>query len=373
MYYKKKSKKISFLRVFGKVISIFAIATISIILYDMYRNINVDSAQIVEYQENTEEQIQKNETEIYEVIENVSNAVVGISKLQSINSSFFSLEAAKTYNLGTGTIIAKEGYVLTNNHITGNLYSKCYIKLKDGTELTGNVVWTDEYLDLSIVKVNTTREMNYSILGDSDNIKVGQNVFAIGNPLGIEFQRTVTSGIISAKSRTIKIEEDEKINYMEDLIQTDASINNGNSGGPLIDTQGNILGITTVKIREAEGIGFAVPINIIKPIIQRLVEEKNYEEASLGIYGYDREAVQYINSSLEIEKGIFVSDLVLGGAAKYAGIRVGDIIEEIDGIELNKINDLRRYIYTKNVGDQVNLGILRDKQRIELIVKLRKK
>lgn len=260
------------IRILGKVVSIFTIATITIVLYDIYRNINVDSVQIEEQKEYPKEE--HIEIELYDMIEDVSNTVVGISKLQSIDSSFFSLEASKTYNLGTGTIIAKEGYVLTNNHITGNLFSKCYITLKDGTNYTGNVVWTDEYLDLSIIKINTTRQMSSACLGDSDDINVGQTVFAIGNPLGVEFQRTVTSGIISAKERTIKIEEDKQTNYMEELIQTDAPINNGNSGGPLIDAKGNILGITTVKIKEAEGIGFAVPINIIKPIIRKISRRK---------------------------------------------------------------------------------------------------
>lgn len=371
MYYKSDSKFKVFLKFLGKLVITFIIATISIVLYDMYRNIEVESVQTPEdneYKENIE-----NNTEIYSVIEDVSSTVVGISKLQSVDSSFFSIEAAKTYNLGTGTIIAKEGYVLTNNHITGNVYSKCYITLKDGTELTGNVIWTDEYLDLSIIKVNTTREMQYVELGDSDNLKVGQTVYAIGNPLGVDFQRTVTSGIISAKNRTIKIEEEEKVNYMEELIQTDASINNGNSGGPLIDVNGKVIGITTVKIKEAEGIGFAVPINIIKPIIEKIINTKKFEEASLGIFGYDKEAVKYIDSTLNIENGIYVSDLVLGGSAKVAGIKIGDIIEKIDNIELNKINDLRKYIYTKDVGDEVKLVILRNKQPIEVTVRLKKK
>ena len=160
---------------------------------------------------------------------------------------------------------------------------------------------------------------------------------------------------------------------MEELIQTDASINAGNSGGPLIDTRGNVIGITSIKITDAEGIGLAIPINIIKPIIKRLEETREYEEASLGVYVYDKEAIQYINSSLEFEYGIYVTELVSGGAGKAAGVRVGDIIEEIDGIKLNKINDLRRYIYTKNVGDEVTLKVLRNKQEIEIIAKLTRK
>lgn len=371
----KESKGNFFLRIIGKVISIFIISTISIVLYDMYANISVDSVEIKDVKEEKNEENEEDEKiDIYSVLEEVSKSVVGVSKLQSIDISFFSLEAAKNYNLGTGIIISKEGYVLTNSHIAGNMYTRCYITTEDGKELTGNVVWEEEDLDLSIIKINTTRQMSsYAKLGDSSKINVGQTVYAIGNPLGIEFQRTVTSGIISAKTRTIKIEENNQKSFMEDLIQTDAPINNGNSGGPLIDEKGNVIGITTIKIGEAEGIGFAVPINIIKPIIEELEQTGSYEEASLGIYGYDKEAIQYINSSLEIKSGIYISDLVITGAAKKAGLQIGDIIEKIDGMEINKINELRNYIYTKKVGDEVELMILRGKDEIEKTIQLKKK
>ena len=230
-------------------------------------------------------------------------------------------------------------------------------------------------MDLSILKLNTTKQINYAKLGDSDSLRIGQEVYAIGNPLGTEFQKTVTHGIISALDRTIKIENEdgETSSYMEELIQTDASINAGNSGGPLVDAKGNIIGITTIKISDAEGIGLAIPINIIKPIIKKLEETGEYEEASLGVYVYDKEAIQYINSSLDFEYGVYVTEIVSGGAGKAAGIRVGDIIEEIDGIKLNKINDLRRYIYTKNVDDEVTLKILRNKQELEITARLTRK
>ncbi len=355
-----------------KVIWIFIIATMSIALYDMYLNIDVDD-KIYLNDETIATTDEEKKNDIYDVIEETANAVVGVSKLQSVDSSFFSLEAVETYNLGTGVIIAKEGYVLTNYHVSGNVYTKCYVTTEEGEEYTAKVVWTNENLDLSILKINTMREMVYAELGDSDTLRIGQGVYAIGNPLGAEFQRTVTYGIVSALNRTIKIENDDDISYMEELIQTDASINDGNSGGPLIDSDGKVIGITSVKISDAEGIGFAVPINIIKPIIEKLVENGKFEEASLGVYVYDKEAIQYINSSLEFEYGVYVTELVSGGAAKIAGVQVGDIIEKIDGVELNKINDLRRYIYTKNIGDEVTLTIFRNKQEIEITVKLTKK
>lgn len=356
-----------------KIIGIFVVATMSIVLYDMYLNINVETPPIAGGGTIASTEETKTEKDICDTLENVSNTVVGISKLQSTDSSFFSLEAVETYNLGTGVIVAKEGYVITNYHVSGKKSSKCYVTLEDGKEYTAQVVWTDENLDLSILKINITKEVNYAKLGDSDSLRIGQGVYAIGNPLGAEFQKTVTSGIISALDRTIKIEDEQKSSYMEDLIQTDASINSGNSGGPLIDKEGNVIGITSVKITDAEGIGFAIPVNIIKPIIEKLQETGKFEEPSLGVYVYDKEAIQYINSSLDFEYGVYVTELISEGAAKTAGIRVGDIIEKIDGIQLNKINDLKKYIYTKNIDDEVKLTVLRNKQEFEITAKLTKK
>lgn len=372
-YYTRVHREHKILKIFMKLIGIFVISTMSIVLYDIYLNINVES--MPEIKEDTPTAVEETENDICTTLEEVSNAVVGVSKLQSVDSSFFSFEAIETYNLGTGIIVSNEGYVITNYHVSGKKLSKCYITLEDGEEYMGQVVWTDPNLDLSIIKINISKQMNYAKLGDSDSLKIGQGVYAIGNPLGAEFQKTVTYGIVSALDRTIKVtdEEDNKSSYMEELIQTDASINAGNSGGPLVDTNGNIIGITTIKITDAEGIGFAIPINIIKPIIQKLESLGEYEEASLGVYVYDKEATQYLNSSLDFEYGVYVTELVSDGAGKTAGIRVGDIIQEIDGIRLNKINDLRRYIYTKNVEDEVNLKILRNRHEIELTAKLTKK
>ncbi len=369
--YKDVHKGNTVLRFLGKLLWTFIIITITIALYDMYSNIKVEEVEPKQESKINTVQASEENKNISSILEKTSETVVGISKLQSVDMSFFSLEAAKTYNLGTGVIISKKGYILTNNHITGGISSKCYITMENGEEYNANVVWSDENLDLSILKMGTTREMNTSSIGDSDSIKIGQDVYAIGNPLGLEFQRTVTKGIISALNRTIKIEEETGKSYMEDLIQTDASINSGNSGGPLIDGEGNIIGITSIKIKEAEGIGFAVPINIIKPILEKLENEGKYEEASLGIKVIDKEAIQYLDSSVEFENGIYVTEIT--NNEKNSEIKKGDIIEKIDETTINKINELRKYIYSKNIGEEVKLTILRNKKEIEIYTKLIKK
>ena len=196
-----------------------------------------------------------------------------------------------------------------------------------------------------------------------------------GNPIGFEFRRTVTSGIISAKNRTIKLEEEGKSSYMTDLIQTDATINPGNSGGPLIYPNGDIIGINTVKISSAEGIGFAIPINIIKPIIESFKNTGNFEEATIGIFAYDKEVIPYLDNSLlnSFDKGIYVASINTNGPAANSDLKEADIITSIDGKELNTMNDLREYIYTKKPNDEVTLQVTRGKINKEIKIVLGKK
>ena len=215
--------------------------------------------------------------------------------------------------------------------------------------------------------------LEYINLGDSDSIKIGEKTYAIGNPIGLEFQRTVTSGIISGINRTIKIEEEGKTSYMEDLIQTDATINPGNSGGPLINSRGEVIGVNSVKIQEAEGIGFAIPINIIKPIIESFSKNDSFEEAYLGIFAYDKGFANYLESEINFDTGIYVAQVAKDGPSNLSAIKVGDIITKIDNISINKMCDLREYIYTKNVGDEVNLTIMRNKKEYNIKIKLGKK
>lgn len=302
-------------------------------------------------------------------IEEVVKSVVGISKLQQTGNSIFLDNSEKKLGLGSGIILSENGYILTNQHVAGNKYSNCYVTLENGQVYNGSVVWADNNIDLAIVKIAASK-LDYIELGDSDSISLAEEVYAIGNPIGIEFQRTVTKGIISGINRTIKLEENETESYMEDLIQTDATINEGNSGGPLINTKGELLGINTVKISEAEGIGFAVPINIIKPILEKLVETGKFEEAYLGIYGYDKEVIPYLNSSLEIDSGVYVATIQSDGPLFKKEIMIGDIITKIDGVEINKMNDLKKYIYTKAPGDKVKLTVKRSGIEFEVKVEL---
>ena len=241
--------------------------------------------------------------------------------------------------------------------------------MENGKNFDGSVIWADENIDLAIVKIPGAA-LPHLALGDSDRIKLGEDVYAIGNPIGFEFKRSVTKGIISGLNRTIKIEEEENKTYMEDLIQTDCRINTGNSGGALINLNGELLGINTIKISEADGIGFAVPVNIIKPIIDKLVNTGKFEEAYLGIFGYDKEVIPYLDSTMELDSGIYVDTVSLDGPVFDSGITSGDIITQIDGIELNKMSDLRKYIYSKKPGDKVKLTVHRKLKDFDVVVAL---
>lgn len=316
------------------------------------------------------------EKDISTLIENVNNAVVGISRIADKGTTIFLQDGASNLGLGTGFIVSNDGYIVTNQHVSGEKNSTCYVTLESGKTYKASVVWANVDLDLSIIKINVNN-LDYLILGDSDKIKIAEQVYAIGNPIGFEFQRTVTSGIISGLNRTIKIEEDGKTSYMEDLIQTDATINPGNSGGPLINKNGEVLGINSVKITSAEGIGFAIPINIIKPIIEQLVSNGEYITPTLGMFAYDKDIVPYINQELtqniKLDTGIYVADVIRNSPAERSGMKRGDILLEIDGIKLEKMSELRTYIYSKKVGEKVNIKYIRGNKEYQISITLAKK
>ena len=376
--YKYKKRTSNLRKVVSLIILILLVASVSIFVYDMYINIDVysheqsDNSMSATRVSYTEENNQKaQEEDITQILEDITKCVVGIS-IKNTGSSIFLNNSTAELGLGTGMIISENGFILTNWHVAGDKYSSCYVTVDNGKIINGKVVWADKDLDLAIIKINASN-LKYIQLGDSDNIKIGEQAYAIGNPIGVEFQRTVTSGIISGINRTVKIDEEKGSSYMEDLIQTDAGINPGNSGGPLINSKGEVIGINTVKITEAEGIGFAVPINIVKPIIESFSNSGEFEEAYLGIFAYDKNVIPYLDSSIELNSGIYIAQISADGPSYSSGLRTGDIITKIDDRTVNKMSELRNYIYTKKVGDEVNLTILRNNKEKSIKIKLGKK
>ncbi|MGI6668292.1 MAG: S1C family serine protease [Acetivibrionales bacterium] len=280
--------------------------------------------------------------------------VVGITVESIHEESLFDRNSNREIGVGSGVIVSSDGYILTNNHVAGGKNNKLTVSIADGRNVTGRVVWADPVLDLAVVKVDLTG-LTPLVLGDATKLEVGEPAIAIGNPFGLEFQRSVTSGIISALNRTIRIETETGPNYMEDLIQTDASINPGNSGGPLLNSRGEVIGINTVKVSSAEGIGFAIPINISKPIVEKLVGTGEFKEPYLGLFAYDKPVIPYIDGASDVPNGIYVAHVDRDGPAYRGGIRKGCIIRRIDGNEVNTMMQLRTYIYSKSPGDTVQI------------------
>lgn len=243
---KTKKRKNNLIKII-MITSIWAIIFfILMYLFYTYENIEIYDSNyetqrtISTVNEQTVENAIENSKTVSDILEETMESIVGISKLKNNGSSIFSSSDEYSLGLGTGVIVTDNGYILSNEHVTGGKLSTCYITLEDGKKYDGTVVWSDSDLDLSITKIDA-QNLKYVSLGDSSKIKIGETVYAIGNPIGFEFRRTVTSGIISSKNRTIKLEEGNSVSYMSDLIQTDATINPGNSGGPLIYPNGEVI------------------------------------------------------------------------------------------------------------------------------------
>lgn len=373
----KKTKK-----KWGKIIFMMLwMSLVGLIVYNLYimyinieiKNSNYETKKIAASINNEEkiDNISKNNETQEEMLENVIGSVIGISRLSNAGGSILNNISSEDLGLGTGIIVSEDGYILSNSHVTGDKFSICYVTIDENT-YKGTVVFNEPDLDLSIVKVNA-KNLKCISFGNSGNLKIGQQVYAIGNPIGYEFKRTVTSGIVSALNRTIKIEEGDNVSYVSDLIQTDATINPGNSGGPLINKYGEVIGINTVKITSAEGIGFAIPINVIKPVVEKIKQTGNFEEATLDIYAYDSEVAEYMKLKNKIITGIYVTQIIPNGASSNSDLKVGDIITNVDQKKLNTINDLREYLYSKEPGDEVVLKIMREDREHEVNVVLGKK
>ncbi len=294
---------------------------------------------------------------IARIIKKVSPSVVGISTVHMTRDSLLD-DAELIEGIGSGVIVHSTGYILTNEHVVGGDPENIKVILENGDELEGRNLWSDPTLDLAIVKVDAVN-LPAAVLGNSQQLEVGDMAIAIGTPLGLQFKHTVTSGIISALNRTVKVPTERGQNYMEDLIQTDASINPGNSGGPLINANGEVVGINTIKVTSAEGIGFAIPIEVAKPVIRHFIEEGEFVTPYIGIVGFDKEIARYYKQEKDIQEGVYVVDIDERGPAYKAGIRVDDIITRVGDIKVTKMLELRSAIYSYKVGDRVGIRFIR--------------
>ena len=260
---------------------------------------------------------------------------------------------------GSGVIISEDGYILSNNHVVEGA-KEVSVTLANKKEYPAEVVGLDPKTDLAVLKIEAPKDLPKASLGDSENLKVGDWVVAIGNPFGLN--HTVTSGIVSAKGRVIGA------GPYDNFIQTDASINPGNSGGPLFNLKGEVVGINTAIIPQGQGIGFAIPVNTAKPLIPQLVE---HGEVTRGYLGVNIQTITPdLATALEVEeqRGALVSDVMADSPAEKAGIERGDIIIDFNGDEIADSRDLPAKVAATPVGEEVELTILRDGKKTQLKV-----
>jgi len=301
-------------------------------------------------------------------------SVVGISTTtEVIRENLFGMQSGqRIQGVGTGFIVSEDGFIVTNSHVVGDGSAETIIvQLTDGREMEGTVLWSDTILDLAVVKIDA-QNLTAAELGDSDSVNIGAYAVAIGNPFGLAFDRSVTQGVISGLDRTITVGGTGQGVTMEGLMQTDASINTGNSGGPLLNSTGQVIGINSAKAATGEGLGFAIPINTAKPIVEEVMETGTFKKAYIGIGGGDVELYlqYYPDADLGTNRGVFVSQIYQRSPADMAGLKQGDVIVALDDITIKTMNQLTRELFSFEPGDAVNLIVYRDGKRLEVLVTL---
>ena len=300
--------------------------------------------------------------------ERVSKSTVNIASVKMVQDQLFRIFPVE--GVGSGVIIDQNGYILTNNHVIDDA-KRLKVTLTDGQMLNGKVIGKDEITDLAVVKAEgiSTDESDvlpYAHLGNSDDLKIGQVVIAIGNPFGLTGGPTVTAGIISSLNRNIQFE-----NGMLELIQTDAAINPGNSGGPLVNTKGEVIAINTAKMPYAHGIGFAVPINIAKSIMNELIQNgrvTNRPWIGIASIKITKQLAHYYQ--LPVVDGVLIAQVEPYSPADDAGLRKGDIIEEIDRNRINDPSQVSSQVRKKHVLDQILMVVNRYGRRFDVPLQL---
>ncbi|MCP8306724.1 MAG: trypsin-like peptidase domain-containing protein [archaeon] len=296
-----------------------------------------------------------------EAVEKLSESVVSISTVRLGRGFRFGIPVESQ---GSGVIIDPRGYIITNHHVIDD-GDRVRIDLKDGRSFSGEVIGGDPATDIALIKVDAGN-LPAAKLGDSEKLKVGQIAIAIGNSLGLPGGPTVSAGVISALGRPLP----GAAFIIEGLIQTDASINPGNSGGPLADLEGNVIGINTAIVPYAQGVGFAIPINTVKRIVEQIVEKGRVMRPWLGISGTSINPAISRRYSLPTDSGVLIVQVAPESPSYEAGLRVGDILVKIGPYEIKNMTDLFAALSKLSIGEVVALSILRMGRKYETSLRL---
>lgn len=309
-------------------------------------------------------EIKENESMESVVVKKSIDSVVGITTVSKVvQNTFFGPQSGYAEGVGSGSIVSKDGYIVTNSHVVSDGdVNEINVLFSDGSKAPAKLVWNDATLDLAVVKVDK-ENLPVMELGDSDEVGVGDRVVAIGNPLGLQLQSTVTSGIISGLNRSVSFNTGAQ---MDGLMQTDAAINAGNSGGALLNAKGEQIAINTAKAGNSDGIGFAIPINIVKPVIDQIKQNGKFNSVYLGITGQSLDYfLQYpqINlGDLKDKKGVVVASVFDDNDL----LKKGDLITSIDGNEVKDMISLKKQLLNYKVGDSAKITVYRDGKTMDI-------
>ncbi|HLR23582.1 MAG TPA: S1C family serine protease [Pseudogracilibacillus sp.] len=321
-------------------------------------------------------------TQITDVVDKISDAVVGITNIQT-RGDFWMEEEADEAGTGSGVIYKEDNdyaYIVSNHHVVEDA-DMLEVVLGNNEHLEAELLGSDLFTDLAVLRVDSSKVDGPIKLGSSSNLKVGEPVIAIGNPLGHMFAGSVTQGIISGKKRTIPqdFNQDGQPDWQAEVIQTDAAINPGNSGGALINLEGQLIGINSMKVSQdiAQGIGFAIPVDTATPIMEQLEKNGVVKRPSLGVEIYSLEEVpqvewsETLNLPDSVDGGVYIWHVNQMSAANKAGLKRLDVITEFDGESITDILDLRKILYQeKEVGDEVDIVYYRDGQKKKVTLTL---
>ena len=304
-------------------------------------------------------------------------SIVGIQieyNVTSMFSMFGGSQSSTATATGSGIIISEDGYILTNNHVVSSSESEAYYQVSEATKVTvtlfnddteyeATIVGTDEETDLAVIKIDATG-LTPAEFADSDSIKVGEFAMAVGSPLGL--QSTITCGVVSAVNR--EVTDTDGKTYT--LIQTDAAINSGNSGGALVNSEGKVIGVNTLKLTgdDVEGMGFAIPINSTTDITSQLIQYSKVRRPYIGVTGMDLDAETARRNNLV--EGIYVKDVETFSAAEKGGMKIGDVIVKADGTDVKTMDELNAIKNSHNIGDEMKITVNRDGQEIDLTITL---
>ena len=345
IYYERKEKKsFGFL-----IVCIFLI----VIIYILVNLINKIDYNLSDYSDKTESVTSYNTNEIDKesLIKNSLYSIVSISKVREKSTINFSKENKEKLGMCSGIVISEEGYVLTNRHISGGLYSKCYVNVLNGAVYEAEVVWEDEYLDLAILKTNAIKLPSLSF-ANIEEVSLGENIFLISNYVGCESYATVQSGIISMLDNTFILNEDDEKKYIENVMKIDLEIVEENTGGAVINENGELLGIVSSENKAM------IPISRIENVLNQLIKDKECYKNDLGIYGFGVETINYIKD-LNLSHGVYIEKIEEDSILNKL-IDEGEIITRIDGIEVEKMCEIKEYAAGKNKGETIIFTILRD-------------